>query len=588
MIYSGASLDADIPRIDLPSFALQRCKQEGDKPALIDASSGRTISYVELDQSVRSLAAGLAARGFGRGDTFALFMPNAPEYAVAFHGVVSTGARCTTVNPLYTARELGHQLADADASMLLTVADHLAVAREATAGTSCEVFVLGEAAGAAPFDELLGDPDDAPDVEIDPMRDIAAVPYSSGTTGLPKGVLLSHRNLVANTIQANAVFPLASADVVSAVLPFFHIYGLSAILNRALHVGATLVTMPRFEIRKFIDLLERHRVTHAYVVPPIVLALAKHPAVERRDLSSLRHIQSGAAPLGTDLAQACAARLGCSVSQGYGMTETSPTTHIAPPDAAGSKAGSIGPPIPGTDCRLVDPASGEDSAPGDRGELWIRGPQVMQGYLNNPHATAAMIDPEGWLHSGDLAVVDQDGWFTIVDRVKELIKYKGFQVAPAELEAILITHPQVADCAVIGHPDENAGELPKAFVVPASEALDSEAVVEFVAEQVAPHKRIRAIEIIDEIPKSPSGKILRRALRDSLVQGSNRVEHIPDPAGGVRVQAVKDRFGVDELLRGASVRGSRLHPLANHDDRKQYELEEGLCDPGHDDDHLTR
>jgi acyl-CoA synthetase (AMP-forming)/AMP-acid ligase II len=515
VIYSGGQLGAEIPDLDLASFVLRRARELGEKPALIDGPSGRALSYAELERSVRSFAAGLAARGFVKGDTFAIYMSNVPEYAVAFHGVVAAGGRCTTANPLYTARELGHQLADCGARMLLTAPPFLEEAREAAEQVgNCEVFVLGEADGGSSFSELLGDPEAAPEVAIDPVLDIAAILYSSGTTGLSKGVMLSHRNLVANMVQSEAVLALSSDDVVIAVLPFFHVYGLSVIMNLGLLAGATLVTMPRFELEQFLDLLERHEVTRAYVVPPIALALAKHPAVDGRDLSALRHILSGAAPLGAELAEDVAQRIGCPVSQGYGMTEMSPVTHTAPPFSAAQKPGSIGPPLPGTECRLVDPDTGEDAPPGERGELWMRGPQVMRGYLNNPQATAAMIDDDGWLHSGDVAIVDEDGWFAIVDRVKELIKYKGFQVAPAELEAILIAHPQVADCAVIGVPDDEAGELPKAFIVPASDDLDGDALTTFVAEQVAPHKRIRAIELVSEIPKSPSGKILRRLLRD--------------------------------------------------------------------------
>jgi acyl-CoA synthetase (AMP-forming)/AMP-acid ligase II len=513
MIHSAGPIESEIPDVDLATFTLGRATQLGDKPALIDGPSGRELTYAELERSVRSFAAGLAARGFAKGDTFGIYMPNVPEYAVAVHGVVAAGGRCTTANPLYTARELAHQLTDSGASMLLTVPPFLDVALDAAADASCEVFVLGEADRAAPFSELLGDPAATPDVEIDPAADIAAIPYSSGTTGLPKGVMLSHRNLVANMVQAEAVLAVTPDDVVIAVLPFFHCYGLCVIMNLGLFAGATLVTMPRFELDQFLDLLERHRVTRAYVVPPIALALAKHPAVDGRDLSALKHVLCGAAPLGADLAEDCSRRIGCPVSQGYGMTEMSPVTHLVPPMAV-DKPGSIGPPVPGTECRLVDPDTGEDAAPGEPGELWMRGPHVMSGYLNNPGATAAMIDADGWLHSGDIAVVDEDGWFEIVDRVKELIKYKGFQVAPAELEAILITHPQVADCAVLGVPDEEAGELPKAFVVPAGDELDREALIAFVAEQVAPHKRIRTVEVVEEIPKSPSGKILRRVLRD--------------------------------------------------------------------------
>ena len=515
MIYSGGQLGAEVPDVDLASFTLRRARELGEKPALIDGPSGRALSYAGLERLVRSFAAGLAARGFVKGDMFAIYMPNAPEYAVAFHGVVAAGGRCTTVNPLYTARELAHQLADCRASMLLTVPAFLEEARKAAKQAGgCEVFVLGEADGALSFSELLGDPEAAPKVPIDPAVDIAAVPYSSGTTGLSKGVMLSHRNLVSNMVQSEGVLAVSEDDMVIAVLPFFHVYGMCIVMNLGLLAGATLVTMPRFDLEQFLDLLERYRVTRAYVVPPIALALAKHPAVDGRDLSALRHILCGAAPLGGDLAQEVAERIGCSVSQGCGMTEMSPVTHLVPPFATAKKPGSIGPPIPGTECRLIDPDTRKDSEPGERGELWMRGPQVMQGYLNNPKATAKMVDHEGWLHSGDVAIVDEDGWFEIVDRVKELIKYKGFQVAPAELEAILITHPQVADCAVIGVPDEEAGELPKAFVVPVGDDLDTDVLTAFVAEQVAPHKRIRMIEVVEEIPKSPSGKILRRLLRD--------------------------------------------------------------------------
>jgi acyl-CoA synthetase (AMP-forming)/AMP-acid ligase II len=465
---------------------------------------------------VRSFAAGLASRGFRKGDALAIYMPNVPEYAVAFYGTVAAGGRCTTVNPLYTVRELGFQLADSGARMLVTVPPFLEAASAAAASVGCELFVLGEAPGASQFEELLGDPDDAPAPAIDPRSDVAALPYSSGTTGLPKGVMLSHHNIVANLLQADRPIGLSTDEVLVAVLPFFHIYGLSVIMGLGLWSGATLVTMPRFDLDQYLKLSERHRATRAYVVPPIALALARHPAVDEHDLSSLELVFSGAAPLGPELQEECSQRLGCPVSQGYGMTELSPVSH-APPVGEPVRLGSVGPLAPGTDARLIDPDSGEDVDPGERGEVLIRGPQVMLGYLNNAAATADTIDTDGWLHTGDVATVDDDGWFYIVDRVKELIKYKGFQVAPAELEAVLITHPDVADCAVVGIPDEHAGELPKAFVVAASDAFDARAVMQFVSTQVAPHKQIRELVLIDEIPKSPSGKILRRVLRDGAL-----------------------------------------------------------------------
>jgi acyl-CoA synthetase (AMP-forming)/AMP-acid ligase II len=282
---------------------------------------------------------------------------------------------------------------------------------------------------------------------------------------------------------------------------------MTVIMNMGLQNGATVVTMPRFDLLEFLSLIEQHSVSSAYVVPPIALALAKHPLVDEHDLTSLRMVMSGAAPLGPELTEQVSKRLDCPVTQGYGMTELSPVTHVCPLDAV--KPGSIGLPVPGTETRVVDPDTGEDA---DRGELWIRGPQVMKGYLNNEEATRETIDDDGWLHTGDIAEVDSDGFLAIVDRLKELIKYKGFQVPPAELEAILIAHPAVADCAVIGVPDEEAGELPKAFVI-CSEEVEDEEILTYVAEQVSPQKKIRLLERIEAIPKSASGKILRRQLR---------------------------------------------------------------------------
>jgi acyl-CoA synthetase (AMP-forming)/AMP-acid ligase II len=325
--------------------------------------------------------------------------------------------------------------------------------------------------------------------------------------------MLTHRNLVANLCQVQAGFPIESDDTLIGVLPFFHIYGMTVIMNQALRAGATIVTMPRFDLDQFLELLEVHAVTRAYVVPPIALALAKHPAVDGRDLSALRTIMSGAAPLGGELAEQVARRVGCTVIQGYGLTETSPVTHLIRPEGE-NRPGSIGQPLADTECRIVDPESGEDVAEGERGELWIRGPQVMRGYLNDREATAATVDEDGWLHTGDIATADADGYFRIVDRLKELIKYKGYQVAPAELEALIVTHPAVQDVAVVGAPDEEAGELPKAYVVPAGDEFDADELIAFVADRVAPQKRVRLVETIAEIPKSPSGKILRRALVD--------------------------------------------------------------------------
>ena len=500
--------------MDIASFVLEGALASAERAVLIDGPSGRSVSGQELARSARGLAAGLAERGIGKGDVVALHLPNLPEYPLAFHGVCASGATNTTSNPLYTERELSHQLRDSRARLLITAPPFLETARAAAADSEVEeVFVVEDGDGAGSLAELVGDPGRAPEPEIDAREDLAVVPYSSGTTGLPKGVMLTHRNLVANLCQVHDALGQRREDVLIAVLPFFHSYGQTVLMNLGLRGGSTIVTMPRFELEQFLTLIERHRVTRAYVVPPIALALAKHPAVDEADLSSLELIMSGAAPLGVELAEQVAERVGCPVMQGYGLTETSPVTHMVPPEHSAGRGGTIGLPLGDTECRLVDPESGQDVPAGNRGELWIRGPQVMKGYLGNPEATAATIDEQGWLHTGDVAVVDEDGYFAIVDRLKELIKYKGFQVPPAELEALLLTHPLIADAAVIGVPDEEAGELPKAFVVAADEVSDDQ-ILEFVAEKVSPQKRVRLIERIEEIPKSPSGKILRRVLAE--------------------------------------------------------------------------
>ncbi len=517
-IARGPYPDVTIPDVSLPALVLADAATRADKPALIDGPSGRTITYGQLAGGARLVAGGLAARGFKRGDVFAIYCPNLPEYAVAFYGVQLAGGVNTTVNPLYTVDELAFQLNDAGASSLLTIPPFLDKALQAAAKSGVnEVFVLGEGEGegegAVPFADLLRSGQQPPDVAIDPRADLAALPYSSGTTGLPKGVMLTHHNLVANLCQCQPVLGAVSDDVLIAVLPFFHIYGQVVLMAAALWKGATLVTMPRFDFEQFLTLMQDHRVTRAFLVPPIVLALTKHPLVDRFDLSSLNMIVSAAAPLSVDLEEACGKRLGCLIGQGYGLTETSPALSAHPAEESKIRHGSVGQLLPNTEAKVVDLVTGEDLGRNQTGELCFRGPQMMRGYLNRPEETAQMLQADGWLHTGDIGYVDDDGYLFIVDRVKELIKYKGLQIAPAELEAVLISHPAISEAAVIRVPDDEAGEVPKAYVVTTAE-LSAREVMDYVAERVAPYKKVRAVEFIDEVPKALSGKILRRVLMD--------------------------------------------------------------------------
>ncbi|HWT02519.1 MAG TPA: 4-coumarate--CoA ligase family protein [Pyrinomonadaceae bacterium] len=512
MIFRSPYNEVSVPEQPLAEFVLRRAADLADKPALIDAATNRALTYGELAAAVRRVAAGLHSRGMRKGDVLAIFSPNLVEYAVAFHAVAALGGVVTTVNPLYTAAEVAHQLKDAKAKFLLTVPPLVGRALEAAEGTNVEeVFVFGEAEGATPFSSLLQSEGTLPETKINPREDLIALPYSSGTTGVAKGVMLTHYNMVANLCQLQDHDMTSERDTLIAILPFFHIYGLNVVMNYGLSKGATIVVMPRFEMEQFLAAMQAHGVTRAHLVPPIILGLAKLPLIDEYDLSKLELIMSGAAPLGESLSNACAERLRCVIKQGYGLTETSPVTHMCCEDPAGIKYGSVGQCVPNTECKLVDLETGAELGPGQEGELWVRGPQVMKGYLNRPDATAQTVDADGWLHTGDIGYADEEGHFFIVDRAKELIKYKGFQVAPAELEAVLLTHPAVADAAVIPSPDEEAGEVPKAFVVLKNEATERE-LKEFVAARVAPHKKIRRLEFIDQIPKSPSGKILRRVL----------------------------------------------------------------------------
>ncbi|MFJ8137043.1 4-coumarate--CoA ligase family protein [Streptomyces sp. NPDC096013] len=513
---------ADVPAVELPihDAVLARAAEFGDEPALVDGTDGTTLTYTQLDTFHRRIAAGLADAGVRKGDVLALHSPNTVAFPLAFYAATRAGASVTTVHPLATPEEFAKQLRDSAARWIVTLSPLLAAARRAAelAGGVEEIFVCDSAPGHRSLADMLGSTAPEPVVDIDPVTDVAALPYSSGTTGTPKGVMLTHRQIATNLAQLEPAVPTGPGDRILAVLPFFHIYGLTALMNAPLRQGAAVVVLPRFDLETFLAAIENHRITGLYVAPPIVLALAKHPAVAQYDLSSLKYIISAAAPLDANLAAACSRRLGLPpVGQAYGMTELSPGTHVVPVrDMPSAPPGTVGKLIAGTEMRVVsldDP--GKDLGIGEAGELLIRGPQVMKGYLGRPDETAAMIDPDGWLHTGDVGHVDDGGWLFVVDRVKELIKYKGFQVAPAELEALLLTHPGIADAAVVGEYNDDNNEVPHAYVVRQQTApdLSPSEVLMYVAERVAPYKRVRVVTFVDTVPRAASGKILRRELR---------------------------------------------------------------------------
>ena len=510
--------DVEIPDVSLTEFLFaDGFGDRAEAPAFLDGGSGATVSYTEFVGLVDRIAAALHERGIGTGDVVALFAPNSPQWAALFHGVLRANGIVTSANSMYTGTELAHQLADSGARMLITVSPFLDRALDGAKQAGLEtsaVFTIDPADGHESLADLLATSAPAP-APARTSTDTAVLPYSSGTTGLAKGVVLTHRNLIANLVQIEVMGDVTADTKIMAFLPFFHIYGMTVMMNQGLHARATVVTMAKFDLAEFLRIVSEHRVDRLYIAPPVAVALAKHPSIDSYDLSCVKTIFSGAAPLDGELGRAVAKRLNCTVLQGYGMTELSPVSHCMPDDRGDLDLNSSGFALPNIECKLVDPDSGQEVGVGERGELWVKGPNVMVGYLNNAEATAATLDAEGYLHTGDVAVVDSEGVYSIVDRVKELIKYKGYQVPPAELEALLLTNDKVADCAVIGVKDSDGEEIPKAFVVrqPGGADLTADEVMGFVAERIAPHKKVRVVEFIDEIPKSASGKILRKDLR---------------------------------------------------------------------------
>ena len=520
MSFASPHPDVAVPDLSLYDYLFADLGDAADSVALIDGPSGASTSYAQLRAQIDALAAGLAARGVAPGDVIGILCPNIPAFVTVFHGILRAGATATTINSLYTPHEIHDQLRDAHAGLLFVLSPLLPQAETAAAdaGLPADAIIVID---SPEFAALLATSTPPPDVAIDPATHLAVLPYSSGTTGRAKGVMLTHRNLVANVAQSVPVIGVAAAERVVCVLPFFHIYGMNVLMNLGLKLRSTLITLPRFELPAFLSVIAAHRASFLFIAPPIAVALAKHPMVDEYDTSSVKVIFSGAAPLDGELGEAVARRLGCKVRQGYGMSEMSPVSHCIPIDRDDIPLGTVGLTIPNMVCKLVDPATGEEidvpsTGVSEPGELWCAGPNVMLGYLGNAAATGQTLDAEGFLHTGDVATVSAQGYVTVVDRVKELIKYHGFQVPPAELEALLLTHPGIADAAVIGVRDDDGEEIPKAFVVaqPGASLTESD-VMTFVTGQVAPYKRVRRVEFVQVIPKSSSGKILRRELRTS-------------------------------------------------------------------------
>ena len=498
-----------------------------DRPVMLhperEAISFKDVSltFRELEGLVNAFANALRGLGIGRGDRVCLFMTNRPEYVVAFYAIARLGAVSSPMNPSYKEREVAYQLADAQAAAVVTQQDLLPIVRAVRGDTPRlkHVIVVGPGAEAAAdavrFADLIATATTKrPPALSVPGDELLVLPYSSGTTGLPKGVLLSHTVFLSNNIQFMSAIRATEADTFMVFLPFYHIYGLM-LMGGAVHGGTRMVVMERFDMAECLRLIVDKRVSIVFVVPPILLALANRPDIGQVDWSSVKMFMVGAAPVAPELARRVTELTGVKVVQGYGLTEAGPVTHLNPVhDDAFLTIDTGGLPVNDTEQKIVDLETGERELPvGEVGEIIVRGPQVMLGYWNAPESTATALR-NGWLYTGDIGRLDEEGYLTITDRKKEMIKYKGFGIAPAEIEALLFEHPAVADCAVIGKPDDEAGEIPKAFVVTRDTTLTTEALLAWARGRLAGYKTLQEIQFVEAIPKTASGKILRRVLKD--------------------------------------------------------------------------
>jgi long-chain acyl-CoA synthetase len=485
----------------------------------------QAITFADFDRESNRLANGLAALGLASGDRMALYLPNCPQYELAFYAASKLGAVSCPMNPSYREREITYQVSDSGATVMVTHASLWPVvdACRPQLPSLMRVVVVGGDAGnhggmAVSYDEVVDSGStDAPAVEVD-QGQLAALPYSSGTTGLPKGVMLTHRTLVCNQLQYLSASGIGADDAFPLFLPLSHIYGVM-LMNAALGSGAHQILMERFDLDTLLSVIEKHRATVLHLVPPVLLALANAPGLDRSQFATVRYALSAAAPLAPDVARRVEQRLGIRVIQAYGLTETGPASHHSPLEPDRIKLESVGVIMADTEQRVVDLETGQKVlGPGETGEIIIRGPQVMQGYWNAPEETARALR-SGWLHTGDIGSIDADGYTYLVDRKKEMIKCRAFSIAPAELEAALLEHPDIADCGVVGVPDAEAGEVPNAFVVARKGCTLAEAALtDYFSRRLAGYKMIRKWHLTDAIPRTPSGKILRRMLKERLTQ----------------------------------------------------------------------
>jgi acyl-CoA synthetase (AMP-forming)/AMP-acid ligase II len=500
--------------VDAPPVvtALRLAASDPDTPAVIDGVSGGALSRACLAERSAAVAAGLAERGIGRGDFVAVGLPNSIHWPVVTLGIWRAGAVLVPLNPTWTAEETGRLLEGVRPRVAL-VAGRLASTlgrTVASVGWHAEVVPLDGAASRTPLELPLAagaDPYAAP--ELAP-GDLGAILFSSGTSGLPKGVRRTHLNLAADASIIATGFDYDADSVVLAGAPFCHTFGLSLALYAPLSVGARIVTAPLGDAGGIVELLAERRVTHAALRPPTVANIATEGGLGSPPVSGLKLVVTGGAHVPPGVQLQAGERLGCPVRQGYGLTETG---IVSGPLNGPSDPSTVGRLAPATEARLIEPDSGGDPVRGHPGELWLRGPQITDGYHGDPEATAAALTHDGWLRTGDLVTIRDDGQLVIEDRLKELIKVGGASVAPAELELVLREHPSVRDAAVVGRPHPKHGEVPVAHIVAEGRATAGE-LIDFVSARVAGHKRLHDVRIVDELPRSASGKLARRVLRD--------------------------------------------------------------------------